>query len=50
MNYKMERAKVKINSECKEKVYENIKNHLEKKLKWIEFKHKESQKEDFIVD
>jgi hypothetical protein len=27
-----------------------IKNHLEEKLEWVEFNHKESQKEDFIID
>ena len=50
MNYKMERAKVKINPEGKDEIFENIKRHLEKKLSGVEFKHKESLKEDFIMD
>ena len=50
MNYKMERAKVKINPEVKDEIFENIKRHLEKKLSGVEFKHKESLKEDFIMD
>ena len=50
MNYKMERAKVKINPECKEEVYQNIKKYLERKLRLVEFTNKESLKEDFIMD
>jgi hypothetical protein len=27
-----------------------IKTHIEDNLQWVEFNHKESQKEDFIMD
>ena len=50
MNYKLERAKIKVNSELKEEVMNKIKDHLNKNLKWIEFRHKTSQKEDYIID
>jgi hypothetical protein len=31
-------------------VMTKIKTHLEKKLEWVEFNHKLSQKEDVIID
>lgn len=50
MQYKMERAKIKVKPELEEKIMTKIKNHLEENLKWVEFNHQESQKEDFIID
>lgn len=50
MNYKLERAKIKVNSWLKESIMENIKTHLSENLKWVDFKHKKSQKEDYIID
>jgi hypothetical protein len=29
---------------------QKIKNHLEENLKWVDFNHEFSQKEDFVID
>ncbi len=50
MQYKMERAKIKVKPELEEEIMTKIKNHIEENLKWVEFNHKDSQKEDFIMD
>lgn len=50
MHYKNERAKFKVKPELENQVMTKIKTHLEKKLEWVEFNHKLSQKEDVIID
>ncbi len=50
MNYKNERAKIKVNPELKKEIMTKIKSHLEEKLEGINFNHLNSQKEDFIID
>ena len=50
MNYKLERAKIKVNPELKLEIMQNIKEHLEKNLKWIVFNNKTSLKEEYLID
>lgn len=50
MNYKLERAKIKVNPEMETEILEKIKTHIEKNLEWVEFNHINSQKEEFIID
>ena len=50
MNYKRERIKMKEHPELSEEIMKKIRNHLDEKLEWVEFNHKTTQKEDFIMD
>ncbi len=50
VNYKKERQKAKDAPENREKIYENLRNHLKKHTEKVEYNHKESQKEDFVID
>ena len=50
MNYKKERIKMKEHPELQDEILKKIRTHLNEKLEWVEFNHKETQKEDFIMD
>ena len=50
MNYKSKRLEIKNNPELKNEIIESIRIHLKSNIKWIDFNHKLSQKEDFILD
>ena len=49
-DYKNERAKIKVKPELEQSVLSSIREHLEKKLSWVEFNHETSRKEDFVMD
>lgn len=50
MNYKLLKAEIKKDHQKEEEIMNKIRSHLESNLKWIEFNHKKSQKEEFIID
>lgn len=50
MQYKQKRWVIKRYPELKQEIQTEMRNHLEKQLKDIEFNHLTSQKEDFIMD
>ena len=50
LNYQKLRNDFKNNPENKEKNIEKIKNHLDEKLFWVNFNHKNSQKETEIIE
>jgi len=50
MQYKQKRGVIKRYPELKENIETEMRSHLEKQLKWVEFNHALSQKEDFIMD
>ena len=50
VKYKTERSKIKQHPEQEEKIMWNLRLHLQKNLKWVEFNHETSQKEDFVMD
>ena len=50
MNYKRERIKMKEYPELQDEILKKIRTHLNEKLEWVEFNHKDTQKEDFIMD
>jgi hypothetical protein len=50
MQYKQKRGVIKRYPELKQQIETEIKTHLKKQLKDVEFNHKTSQKEDFIMD
>lgn len=50
MNYKNEKSTIKRYPEKKDEIMEKIRTHLEDNLRWIDFNHEKSQKEDFVID
>lgn len=50
MKYKLERAIIKNHPERKEEIMKKISDHLEENLKWVEFNHETSQKEECVID
>lgn len=50
MNYKQKRGVIKAKPELKENIETELRAHLKKQLKGVEFNHKTSQKEDLIID
>ena len=50
MEYKKKRGITKRYPELQEKLETEMRTHLQKQLKWVEFNHKTSQKEEFIID
>lgn len=50
MNYKQERWQMKRYPELKDEIMLKMQKHLEESLKWVDFNHKTSQKEEFIID
>ncbi len=50
MKYKEKRGVIKRYPELKDNIEIELRMHLEKQLKWVDFNHKVSQKEDFIMD
>lgn len=50
MQYKQKRGVTKRYPELKEKIEIEMRTHLQKQLKNVEFNHQASQKEDFIID
>lgn len=47
MNYKMQRAEIKVHPGKKGEIFEKLARHLDKHLEWKEFPNKESLKEDY---
>ena len=47
MNYKMQRAAIKIDPNKKEEIFDKLTQHLDKKLEWVEFVNKKSLKEEY---
>ncbi len=50
MDYKNMRLQMKLHPEKRDEIITKIQNHLDTNLAKVEFKYKESQKEDFIID
>jgi hypothetical protein len=50
MQYKQKRGVIKRYPNLQEQVETEMRSHLQKQLKGVEFNHAESQKEDFIID
>ncbi|NDK09678.1 hypothetical protein GW846_02770 [Candidatus Gracilibacteria bacterium] len=50
MEYKKQRGVAKRYPELKTEIDKKLRRHLEKLLKGVTFNHKESQKEDFVID
>lgn len=50
MQYKQKRGVIKRYPELREQIMTEMREHLQKQLKNVEFNHKTSQKEDFIMD
>lgn len=50
MKYKEKRGIIKRYPELQGNIHNEMKKHLEQQLKWINFNHQNSQKEDFIID
>jgi len=50
MKYKEKRWVIKRYPELKEKIEWELREHLWKQLEWVEFNHRLSQKEDFVMD
>ncbi len=50
MNYKNKRGIIKSHPELTDKIQNEIRKHLQKQLNWVVFNHKNSQKEDFVID
>ncbi|MCP4522606.1 MAG: hypothetical protein GY828_00115 [Candidatus Gracilibacteria bacterium] len=50
MKYKMERSKIKSHPELEDTIMGKIKTHLKNNLEGVTFNHKNSQKEDCIID
>lgn len=50
MDYKIARSTIKNHPEKKEEIMQKIENHIEENLKWVEFNHETSQKEEYIMD
>gem|GEM_PF-4947618 len=50
INYKQERGVIKARPELKSEITTKLQKHISKKLVGVEFNHKNSQKEDFVID
>lgn len=50
MNYKQERGKIKAHPELETEIKSKMQRHLKAHVEKIDFNHKESRKEDFIMD
>lgn len=50
LNYKLERAKIKVNPELKDSIFIKLDNNLMSTLRWIEFKNKLSLKEEYTIN
>lgn len=50
MNYKKERQNIKNHPELEDEIIAKIQKHLKKHLDGVQFPHKKSQKEDFVID
>jgi len=50
MQYKQKRWAIKRYPELKDQIETEMRNHLEKQLKWVSFNYLTSQKEDFVMD
>jgi len=50
MKYKEKRGVIKRYPELKNDIETELRNHLSKQLRWVEFNHTSSQKEDFVMD
>lgn len=50
MNYKQKRGVIKSHPELKENIETEMRRHLGRQLKAVEFNHEYSQKEDLIID
>ncbi len=47
MNYKMQRAQIKVKPELETEIFEKLEQYLDKKLSWVEFNNKESLREEY---